>query len=151
MSPKEEKAIKLFSNGSSYNCAQAVVGVFSEESGLDADTAFKISNGFGGGIRGGNVCGAVSGAVMAVGLKCGFSVEGDMAQKRYCYEKTDEFIKKFTDENGSVLCRDLLGIDIRSPEDFKNPEVREKFGTVCPNMIAAAVRIVDNMEFERGS
>ena len=149
MSTREEKAIELFSGGNGYNCAQAVIGVFCEENGLDLNTGFKLANGFGGGIRSGEVCGAVSGAIMAIGLKCGFFVEKDFEQKRFCYKKTDEFIKMFKSENGSILCRDLLGADIRSPDDFKNPEIRELFKTVCPKAIGTAVRIVENMEFEK--
>ena len=147
MSTKEKRATELFSNG--YNCAQAVIGEFCEEDGLDINTAFKIANGFGGGVRSGDVCGAVSGAVMAIGLKCGFFVEKDFDQKSYCYKKTDEFMKKFKDENGSTLCRDLLGADIRSPDDFAKPETRELIKTICPKMVAAAVRVVENMDFEK--
>jgi C_GCAxxG_C_C family probable redox protein len=148
MSAREEKALKLFSNGNNYNCAQAVVGAFCEENGLDKNIAFKLANGFGGGIRCGDTCGAVSGAVMAIGLKCGFYAEKDFEQKRFCYTKTDEFLETFRKENGSTLCRDLLGADIRSPEDFKKPEIRELFKTLCPKMVASAVRIVEKIVFE---
>jgi C_GCAxxG_C_C family probable redox protein len=67
MSVREARALKLFSDGNKYNCAQAVLGAFCEESGLDINIAFKLANGFGGGIRCGETCGAVSGAVMAIG------------------------------------------------------------------------------------
>jgi len=146
---KKEKAVELFANGNGYNCAQSVIGVFCEESGLDTKNAFKLSNGFGGGIRSGNVCGAVSGAVMAIGLKCGFFVEKDFEQKQFCYAKTDEFLEMFKKENGSILCRDLLGADICSPDDFKKPEIRELIKTICPKMVETAVRIVESMDFER--
>ena len=147
MSIKEDKARKLFSTGT-YNCAQSVLGAFSEENGLDMNVAFKVSSGFGGGIRSGNVCGAVSSAVMVIGLKCGFSEEGDLKQKGYCYSKTEEFIKEFKEQNNSVLCCDLLEAEITTSEDFKRPEVREKIKTVCPEMVASAVRIIENMRFE---
>ena len=149
MKTREAKALELFSNGNGYNCAQAVLGAFCEEGELDISIAFKIANGFGGGIRYGEVCGAVTGAVMAIGLKCGFFREKDFEQKKFCYRKTEEFLDTFKKENGSTLCRDLLGIDINSPDDFKKPEIRELFSTVCPKMIAAAVRIIENMEFIR--
>jgi len=146
MSTKEQKAVELFANG--YNCAQAVLGAFCEDGVLNTKTAFKLANGFGGGVRCGEVCGAVSGAVMAIGLKCGFYVEGDFKQKGYCNKKSFEFIEKFKVENGSMLCRGLLGADIRSPEDHYRPEVQELFKTVCPKMVASAVRILESMEFE---
>jgi len=143
---KEERAVGLFAKG--YNCAQAVLGAFCEEEGLDLNTAFRLASGFGGGIRCGEVCGAVSGAIMAIGLKCGFFVEGDLEQKGYCNTKSFEFIEKFTNENGSVQCRDLLGADIRKPGDHNTPALNESYKTVCPKMIQNAVRLLENMEFE---
>ena len=107
----------------------------------------ELANGFGGGVRCGEMCGAVTGAVMAIGLKCGFYVEKDFKQKGYCNQKSFEFIEKFKAENNSVLCRDLLGADIHSPEDHNTPEVQTRHKTVCPELVASAVRIMDSMEF----
>jgi len=146
MSAKEEKARELFSNG--YNCAQSVLGAFCEDNGLDQNTAFKLANGFGGGVRCGEVCGAVSGAVMAIGLDCGFYIENDFKQKGFCNKKAQEFVEKFKEANGSMLCRDLLGVDIRSPGDFHNPKAQELLQTICPEMVASAVRILESMGFE---
>ena len=147
MSAKEEKARELFANG--YNCAQSVLGAFCEDLGMDMKTALMIANGFGGGIRCGEVCGAVTGAVMVIGLKHGFYIEKDFAQKGFCNKKTYEFIEKFKEANNSVLCRDLLGVDIRLPEDHNPPEVRELHKQICPEMVASAARILEK-EFEEG-
>jgi len=146
MATSEEKAVDLFLNG--YNCAQSVLGAFCSENGLDVDIAFRLANGFGGGVRCGEVCGAVSGAAMVIGLKCGFCGQGDFKQKGYCNKKTFDFIERFRNENGSIICRDLLDTDIRSPDDFNSPEAQVLFKTICPKMVAAAVRILENMEFE---
>ena len=147
MSIKEERARELFTNA--YNCAQSVFGAFCEEDGLDVKTALKLANGFGGGFRCGEMCGAVSGAILAIGLKCGFYKERDMEQKNFCNAKTNEFIEKFKTEFGSALCRDLLGVDIRKPEDHNDPAARESHRTVCPGVVAAAARILEDMNFER--
>lgn len=147
MSKREEKAVELFANG--YNCAQAVLGAFCEEAGLDLNTALKLSNGFGGGVRCGEICGAVSGAVMAIGLKCGFYTEDDFRQKDYCNKKSYEFIEKFKEANGSVLCRDLLGVDIHYPDDHSTPTAQEGHKSICPKMVASAVRVLESMEFEK--
>lgn len=147
MGSRDEKAAELFANG--YNCAQAVLGAFCEEAGLDRGTALKLANGFGGGMRCGEICGAVSGAVMVIGLKCGFHIEKDLEQKAFCNAKTYEFIERFAKDNGSVLCRDLLGVDIRRPEDHGTPLSREAHQRICPNMIKAAVRLLERMAFER--
>ena len=145
MSVREEKARGYFAN--EYNCAQSVLGAFCEEYGLDTETAFKLSNGFGGGLRYGEVCGAVTGAIIAIGLKCGFHVERDIAQKVYCYTKTQEFIEKFKSEYGSILCRDLLDEDIRVPDDHKTQDAKEKHKSICPGLVGAAVRILEDMEY----
>ncbi len=146
MSEKEEKAVLLFGGG--YNCAQSVFGVFCEENGLDIKTALKLSNGFGGGVRCGELCGAVSGAILSISLKCGFYIEKDFVQKNYCNTKAYEFIEKFKSENNSVLCRDLLGVDIKSPQDHNIPWVQELHKKICPRIVASAVRIIERMEFE---
>ena len=142
-SGKEEQAVALFSKG--YNCAQAVFGAFCEDDGLDAKIALKIANGFGGGVRCGEICGAVSGAIMAIGLKCGFYIENDLGQKSYCNKKSYEFIEKFKEANGSALCRDLLGVEIRCPDDHNVPAAKEAHKTTCPKLVASAVKILENM------
>ena len=139
-----DKAAELFKNG--YNCAQSVLGVFCEESGLDANTAFKLANGFGGGARCGELCGAITGSLMAIGLKCGFYVENDFKQKSYCNKKAYEFIEKFKEEHGSALCRELLGADIRNPDNFNMPAAKESHVTICPRLVRSAVGILENMD-----
>ena len=141
---REEQAVEIFLNG--YNCPQSVFGVFSEDFGLQKATAFRIANGFGGGVRCGEVCGAVSGAIMAIGLECGFYIEKDFEQKTFCNNKAFEFIERFKGANGSMLCRGILGFDIRSPDDFNTKEARELFTATCPNIVASAVRILESMD-----
>ena len=142
---REENAVDLFERG--YNCAQSVLGAFCADDGLDVNTAFRLSNGFGGGMRCGELCGAVTGAVMAIGLKCGFYVEGDFEQKSYCNMKSFEFIERFKDINGSILCRELLGVDIRCPDDHLAPEAKAAHETLCSKIVAGAVEVLENMEF----
>ena len=141
---REEIAVDIFSKG--YNCAQSVFVAFCEENGLEKDLALRLASGFGGGLRCGEVCGAVTGAVMAIGLKYGFFVEKDFDQKNFCYDKTYSFIEEFKKLNSSIICRDLLGVDIHCPTDFRKPEAQELFKkTVCPKLVASAVRILDEM------
>ena len=144
---REETAVEFFAKG--YNCAQSVFGAFSEDLGMERAAAFKIGNGFGGGVRCGDVCGAVSGAIMVIGLKCGFYIEKDFAQKGFCNDKALEFIEKFKKENGSMICREILGMDIKHPDDFTSPEARKVFTAICPKIVASAVRVLESMDFEK--
>ena len=149
MQTKEEKALELFSG--SYNCSQSVLGAFCEDIGLDLDTALKIACGFGGGgMRYKQTCGAVSGAMMVIGLKCGQYIKGDTKAKGYCYKKIQEFTDKFKEKYGSVICCKLLVGDKDIDEEMKNDPVKTKslFTSVCPEYVKTAVQILENMEFQ---
>ena len=110
---KAERARELFLEGC--NCAQAVFLAFAEEK-MDRDTALKIASGFGGGMAGmRNVCGAVNGMFMAYGLLCGPADPTDRAAKAKSYETLRQLAGEFEARNGSLICRQLLGLD----PDFK--------------------------------
>lgn len=113
MSEKTEKAKELFKLG--YNCSQAVLGVFCEELGLDFETSMKISSSFGGGMgRMREVCGTVSGMLMAAGLAYSSGV-GSAESKKNQYEIVQELAGEFKKKNGSIICRELLsGIETSS-------------------------------------
>ena len=147
MADNRTVALELFDKG--YNCAQAVFCALSEDCGVSPEMALRLTNGFGGGIRYGDTCGAVSGAIMAIGMKCGFHVEKDFVQKGYCNRKTVEFLEKFKQECGSTLCREILGCDIYTPEDHFRPEVREMQKIICPKAVSAAFRVLESMDFEQ--
>ena len=92
-----------------YNCSQAVFAAFSEEVGLPRQTALQLASGFGGGVgRMREVCGAFSGAVMALGALYG---SDDPAHKTAVYAMVQELAAKFKAETGSLICRELLGLD----------------------------------------
>ena len=88
-------------HGQGWNCCQAVIGSCCEKFGVDQKTAYAMGAFFGSGMRTGEVCGAASGALMALGL-----LYGD-ENNRQC-TKAQEFMKAFKEEFGSVLCREIL-------------------------------------------
>jgi len=138
-----EQAIKTYQQG--YNCSQAVYATFAERLGEDRATALKIASGFGGGIgRTGNVCGAVSGAIMALGLKHGFT-EGSPQAKADMYARAQEFMNAFTAQYGALACRELLGYDISIPEEFEQLKQQNLFATRCVEFIRSAVNILEKM------
>jgi C_GCAxxG_C_C family probable redox protein len=143
MSEKVQKAFELFHDG--FNCCQAVAGAFCEQLGADRQWVLKIAGGFGGGMRCGEVCGAVSGAVMVIGLKYGQYIKEDKDSKQRCYDITSQFMEEFAKRKGTVLCRDLLGYDIRDYEKRKSIPGRQK--EVCPKAIETAVLILEEMGF----
>jgi C_GCAxxG_C_C family probable redox protein len=94
-----------------YGCCQSVVAAFADLYGLDDTLAKKIASGFGGGVgRLRMMCGAVSGIVMLVGLDCGQTEGSDREGKSACYKVVQELLAKSKEENGSLICAEILGI-----------------------------------------
>lgn len=128
--------------GAGYNCAQIVVSFFAEKYGMRCEDVSKLACGFGGGMRQGEVCGAVTGAVMVIGMKYGAGKAGDAAAKRECYAKTVEFETAFRHENGSLLCKDLLGCDLSTPAGMAAAKDQGLFDTVCPVLVQRAIAVL---------
>ena len=126
----------MFEDG--YVCSQAVFGVFCEEFGLSKNDAFKIAACFGSGMRQAEVCGACTGALMAIGLKYG-------EDKKTCDRLSNRFFEEFRKENGSFICRDLLECDISTPEGVKYALYNNLFKEFCPKMVASAVKITEKI------
>ncbi|MBO5731699.1 MAG: C_GCAxxG_C_C family protein [Treponema sp.] len=121
-SPKAKKAMELFQEG--YNCAQAVLGAFAQDMNMDFQQAMMLSSSFGGGMgRMREVCGAVSAMFMVAGLEKGYSDPKASTEKAGHYDYIQQLAAKFKEENGSIICRDLLGLTKPGP-DTPVPEPR---------------------------
>ena len=104
------RAVDNFMQG--YGCCQSVVAAFADLYSLDETMAKKIAAGFGGGVgRLRMMCGAVSGIVMLVGLDCGQTEGSDREGKSACYKVVQELLAKSKEENGSLICAEILGIN----------------------------------------
>ena len=140
-----ELARELFFRG--YNCAQAVFCAYTDITGLDIDTSARLASSFGGGMgRLREVCGTVSGALMALGSARGYSIPGDQQAKADHYCAVQEYARRFREENGSIICRDLLqGIETTPgsiPEE-RTPEFYQK--RPCPLLVWRAAHLLDEM------
>ena len=135
-----EEALVGFGKG--VDCSQAVFAEFAPqfENGVDRETALKIAAIFGGGMLEGDTCGAVSGALMALGLKYGQGDKVDSVKKNVMTRKAMEFKTKFAEKYGSCLCKEMLGYKI--PEEMDKIMAENKFGTVCCNAVADACELV---------
>ena len=135
-----EKAVELFKQG--YNCAQAVFAAFSEEVGLPVDTMLKLSSGFGGGIgRMREVCGAFNGAVLVVGALYGTD---DPAGKTGTYTIIQELAAQFKAEMGSLICRDLLGLDKPDGSPVASPRTEAYYKKrPCAETVAVAADLME--------
>jgi C_GCAxxG_C_C family probable redox protein len=142
---KEEKALDYFRN--KFNCSQAVFTVFGNDNGLSEDDCLRISCAFGGGMgRQQHTCGAVTGALMALGLKYGKALNDSEEKKLETYSKTQEFFKRFAELNGSVNCKVLLeGLDMNNSDDHKIIMERKLFDINCEKYVVDAVKIVETI------
>ena len=141
---RKERALGLFKEG--FSCSQAVAAVFAEDQGLPVETALRLSQGFGGGMaRLAETCGAVTGAIMIVGLKHGRVRAKDEEAKEKTYALVQELFRRFRARHGSLLCRDLLGCDIGTAAGRKTADDAKLHNTLCPLLIASAVEILEDI------
>jgi len=141
MESKVNEAVACFKDN--FNCSQAVFSTYCEEFGLDKKTALKIACGLGGGMgRLGEVCGAVSGAYLLIGLKYGKYVKEDEKAKEKTYEMIQEFTRLFKAKNRTTICRELLGVDLLTGD---KQLAAERVKTICPKMVQDAAEILESM------
>ena len=134
----KEKAVQYYQDG--YLCSQSVLTAYAEEYGLTEELALKLGTCLGAGMRKGEVCGACTGALMVLGL-----MHDDPKNRKTAYENTKQFLNDFRDVNGSYLCNDLLGCDVRTPEGVQYARDHHLFTEFCPKMVASAVEILEKI------
>jgi C_GCAxxG_C_C family probable redox protein len=136
-----ETAVNTFSEG--FSCSQAVLSAFCEPLGLERERALKIAQAFGGGIaESGDICGAVSGAYMVIGLKYGRTRADDDAAKEKTYSLVKEFQRRFTALYDSIICRDLLGYKLNIPQEREKALEKGLFENFCPKLVRSAAEIL---------
>jgi C_GCAxxG_C_C family probable redox protein len=136
-----ENAVTVF--GQSFNCSQAVFSAFAGQFGLDKQTALKLASPFGGGVaHRGEICGAVTGALLALGLAHGASTP---AGKADIYRLSQEFLHQFEEKHGALHCRELIACDISTPEGWQEAKETGKFTNVCPALVRGAAELVQTL------
>jgi C_GCAxxG_C_C family probable redox protein len=145
METKAAQAVETFKGD--YNCAQSVLSVFAEELGLSKDEALKLANPFGAGIAFmQETCGAVSGALMAIGLKFGKGENGCHEDKEIAYDMARHFIAEFKKQHHTVCCSELLdNLDMSTAEGMAKLNEMDYFRTRCANYVQDAVKITENI------
>ena len=119
-----------------YDCSQVVLRHFANKLGITADEANRVAACFGGGMMLGSVCGAYTGALMAIGLKYGHSdPDGLLQQKDIMMAKTAQFKEKFVEKFGTVECKEQIGYDVSTPEGLKGALDSGKLLEYCPGLV----------------
>ena len=145
MSSYSQRAVEIFKQG--YNCSQSVVAAFCEEMDIDFDTALRISSPFGAGMgRLREVCGAVSGMFIIAGMRYGCTDPKDNKAKAEHYKMIQQLAAKFKEENHSIICRELLGLN--AGPDSPIPELRTNEyykKRPCAELVGCAAEILEEV------
>lgn len=141
---KTEESLGHFTCGNS--CAQSILMTFGKEYFKNTDDAARLASGFEAGLAfRGEVCGAVSGGMMVIGLKYGHSGPADELAKERLYKLTNKFLADFESECGSTSCNKLLNVDISTQEGINEAISNNSFGTICPNAIKTSSQILEKI------
>jgi C_GCAxxG_C_C family probable redox protein len=144
MSNQVDVAIKTFNDG--FSCSQAVLVSHCEEYGLDSEMALRVAGAFGGGMGHiGETCGAVTGALMLLGLKYGKTKAEDTDSNDRTYAKVKEFTDMFKQKHGSIKCKDLIEFDISVKEELTKAKEAGVFKTVCPLLVKDSIEMVERL------
>ncbi len=141
MTDAEKNAREHLASG--YNCAQSVLKAVLEEKGVFFDEAMSLSSGFGGGIAGeGRTCGAVSGAIMAIGLLNGPQNDDVVKGKESTYKLSSILVERLKEKFETTQCYELIGVDMKDPKAKKAARERGVFSDQCSELVAMAVGVV---------
>jgi C_GCAxxG_C_C family probable redox protein len=142
---KTEQAAEYMKNG--YNCAQSIVKAFAADAGFtNEDELIQIAAPFGGGIgRNGFVCGALTGAAMIIGKIFGNKIPSDLEGREKAYNITNQLLDEFKNEHGSILCKELISIDMRNVDELAKARETGVFQNQCPAFVMTAGKLLDKI------
>jgi len=142
----EKKEIARNTMASGFNCAQSVLSTFAPEMGLSKTDAMRVAGPFGAGMGLlGHVCGAVTGALMTIGLKYAKTADGEDEMKARGYQLVREFADAFEKKHGSIHCRELIGIDLNTRAGFEQAVADGVFQTKCIRYVEDAAELVEQL------
>lgn len=127
-----------------------MLAAFAEECGITEEQALKLGSCFGSGMRKGEVCGACTGGLMVLGLLYGQYGKADPESKITADRVNDKMMDRFAKACGSNVCNTILGCDISTSEGIEFALEKRFFTELCPDMVAAAVDVVESIIVEEG-
>ncbi|MDX9860014.1 MAG: C-GCAxxG-C-C family protein [Rhodospirillales bacterium] len=145
MSKRVERAVELFEPGKC-SCSQAVTVAFASAVGFDETAAMNAARGFGGGIAmHGLTCGAVTGAVMTLGIRAAQLANDEKEAKTKAYEMVRRFTERFKERHGTIECKGLIGVDLSTEEGRKLNSDMKITRRICPDIVRSAAEIVEEL------
>jgi C_GCAxxG_C_C family probable redox protein len=145
MEDKVKSAVDTYRN-TEFNCAQSVLSEFAPQLGMDEKTAIKVACGLGSGMgRTGNICGAISGGMLVLGLRYGMTDPDSAEDKERTYEKVIDLLGKIKSLHGFSNCNDLMGVDIGTPEGLQEAKDKDLSNKVCSKIVGDVARILEEL------
>lgn len=142
----ENKSNLLSFHEQGYSCSQSVLAVYAEKSGIATELALKLATPFSGGVsRMGQMCGALSGAIMVIGLAYGNATPEDKEAKEKTIQLTREFVNRFQERNGDFRCPALLGYDLSKPEERQIVKEQNLTQTRCRKFVSDAIELLNEL------
>lgn len=141
---RSAEALKAFNSG--FNCAQSMLHTYGKEFFREDAFALKLASGFGAGVSyRGEMCGAVSGSLMVIGLYYGYADLTMELEKELNYLVAREFMTAFEQCNGSLVCNQLVKSEINTPEGLDYARQNGLFNKTCPGLIISAAEILESL------
>ena len=145
MNSKVKGAVETYQT-TGFNSAQSVLSEFAPQLGMETDTAMKVACGLGAGMgRSGNVCGAVTGGMLVLGLKYGMVDPELQEDKEKTYIQVLELLDRIKAIHGSTNCTDLMGVDIGTPEGQREAQDQDLSDKVCAKVVGDVSRILEEL------
>jgi len=139
-----ERAVAMFDAG--WSCAQALLGAYGPDYGLDRETALRVASPLGGGpSRTDGPCGAGTGALLVLGLVHGPAAPDDDAGRDRIRRLTREFLRRYAESRGSVMCTDILGHNLSLPGVAEKVKAEGLSKEPCPEAVRAAAQILESL------
>lgn len=140
---KVQEAVDCFCSGAA--CSQAILATYGQELGLARSQAMKLASAFAGGMCLGETCGVVTGAFMVLGLARAADDCDRRDSRDDVHAVVADFVKRFEKRNNVIVCKELLGCDISTPQGVSKATRGGLFGTVCPKLVRDAAEILEEM------
>jgi C_GCAxxG_C_C family probable redox protein len=139
----KDEIVRYFKGG--IDCSQVVLMQWATELGYDEEEAARMAAAFGGGMFNGDTCGAVSGAMIVIGLEYGHFELDDPESKTNLMEKVDTFLKKFMERRGTTICRELTKYDFSQEGELEKAIASGILFEFCPYLVLDALEILDEI------
>ena len=127
------------------NCAQSVLSTYAVDHGLDLKTAIRLALGFGGGMHQKNICGAVTGCYMVLGLINTIDPQNPRGSMDIVFSRMQELNRQFKALHGSIMCFDLICYDMGNPQEVEKAREKGIFTNLCPKYVHDAVAILESI------